>query len=127
MKDDVDRLQEAIDRADDREARAAAGENLTLCVDCGIDAWEFEEDGQIVHEDFYVSDDLWDATCPDDDVIRTDLGESRIGQGQFMICIGCFEKRLGRQLVRSDFKVGPSELGETAPSSRFRSRWTTNG
>jgi hypothetical protein len=43
---------------------------LTLSPDCGIDAWGFEEEGQIVSEEFYVPNDLWDSTCPDDEVER---------------------------------------------------------
>ena len=43
---------------------------MFLCPDCGMDAWGHEEDGQIVHEDFYVPNELWDAACPDDNVRR---------------------------------------------------------
>lgn len=54
------------------------------CTDCGCKPWD-------LGEDFYVRDGLWLITIPAkkrDDVI----------------CIGCFEKRLGRKLTRHDFK-----------------------
>lgn len=31
----------------------------SICHDCGIDAWGFEEDGRTVTEEFYVSSELW--------------------------------------------------------------------
>jgi hypothetical protein len=61
----------------------------TFCIDCGINAWRFREGGRMVHEDFYVSSELWRATCPDNGVIF----------------IGCFKARLGRQLTRDDFTL----------------------
>ena len=42
---------------------------------------------------------------------------------KFVMCIGCFEKRLGRQLTREDFKAPPNRLFGVPPSYRFRSRW----
>ncbi len=42
-------------------------------------------------EDFYVTDGLWLTTMP-------------IGKRDDLICVGCFEKRLGRKLTRKDFK-----------------------
>jgi hypothetical protein len=105
----------------------------THCWDCGVNAWAQDEDGQIVHEDFYVHNELWDATCPDDGIIETPappLAETYYtvhvdgtrsvlprthhahpanhrtlrSNGKFVICIGCFEQRLGRQLKPEDFK-----------------------
>lgn len=124
------------------ERDAVPDDQLTLCTDCGIDAWVIEEDGNIVHEDFYVSNELWDATCPDDNVVRwTTSDGTELGQGRFVICIGCFERRLGRQLTLRDF-VGQTEfdamseaerdaLAETGPESwgipskRYIDRWRT--
>lgn len=80
-----------------------------LCRDCGLDAWMFEEDGRVVHEDFYVHDELWDDVCPEGG----------------LLCIGCFERRLGRQLRRTDFKGPPNALFGDPPSARFRERWET--
>ena len=68
---------------------------LRSCIDCEKpDCWAFMEDGIHVHEDFYVHDSLFEATCPDGGII----------------CIPCFEKRLGRPLTRDDFKGGPYDL-----------------
>ncbi|HKX76093.1 MAG TPA: hypothetical protein VJR05_11975 [Acidimicrobiia bacterium] len=93
------------------------------CYDCGIDAWMFEEDGQLVHEDFYVPNELWDSVCPDDMVERYIEDGVEFGDGHFIICIGCFEKRLGRELTRGDLRVAPADLFGLPPSKRFRSRW----
>jgi hypothetical protein len=111
-----------------REREAIPADELTTCPDCGIDAWGFEEDGRIVHEDFYVSNELWDATCPDDDTVRWTQDGSELAQGRFVICIGCFEKRLGRQLTLRDFggepgDEGPGDLIGTPPSRRYLDRW----
>jgi hypothetical protein len=42
-------------------------------------------------EDFYVKNGLWIFTIP-------------LQKRSNVICIGCFEKRLGRKLTRKDFK-----------------------
>jgi len=95
-----------------------AREQVMTCPDCEVDPWMFEEDGRLVHEDFYVSHKLWTATCPDDEC--HDLP----GTGKFAICIGCFERRLGRPMTRADFTVPPSPMfGVLPPSQRFVSRW----
>lgn len=54
------------------------------CTDCGCKPWK-------MGEDFYVTDGLWLTTMP-------------IGKRDDLICVGCFEKRLGRKLTRKDFK-----------------------
>lgn len=95
-----------------------------LCHDCGLDAWVFEEDGQIVHEDFYVSNELWDSVCPDDEVRRYVKDGIEFGDGNFILCIGCFEKRLGRTLTREDLRIEPHDLFGLPPSKRFKNRWT---
>ena len=77
----------------------------------------------MVHEDFYVHNELWDATCPDDDIVRWTQNGSDLAQGRFVICIGCFEKRLGRQLTRRDFTGEPGALGGDPPSRRYVDRW----
>jgi hypothetical protein len=79
----------------------------TACIDCGIDAWHFEENGRTVHEDFYVHDKLWWTTMPHDGII----------------CIGCFETRAERRLTPTDFKrAGAPSLFGTPPSQRFIDR-----
>ena len=98
-------------------------ETMFLCPDCGIDAWGYEEDGRIVHEDFYVPSELWDAVCPDDNVRRYVEDGIEFGDGNFVICIGCFEHRLGRKLTREDLQVEPHPLFGRPPSRRFRDRW----
>ena len=107
---------EMIQRMAERDAVPPS--ELTICADCGIDAWAFEEDGEIVSEEFYVSDDLWDATCPDDEVVHwTSDDGTEFSQGRFVICIGCFEHRLGRSLTLRDF-LGDAELDSMSPDKR---------
>ncbi len=104
-----------------------ADADLTLCVDCGIDAWA--QGPRHAHEDFYVHDELWDSVCPDDRRRERELpggivDDPKPGEGGgFVLCIGCFEARLGRRLRRADFKVPPRFLSGCAPSARFMSRW----
>lgn len=52
-----------------------------LCVDCGVDTGK-------AHEFYFVDTKLWLSVMP-----------SING----MLCVGCLEKRLGRQLRASDF------------------------
>lgn len=54
------------------------------CTDCRCHPWR-------KGEDFYVLDGLWITVMPAKK--RDDI-----------ICVGCFEKRLGRRLTRKDFK-----------------------
>lgn len=97
------------------------------CVDCGVDAWAQNEDGRLVHEDFYVHDEMWDAVCPDDEVVEWEASGTTFRQGRFLICIGCFERRLGRRLERRDFAAPPHRLFPHPPSNRFLSRWNSAG
>jgi hypothetical protein len=71
----------------------------TRCFSCGVDVWD-------IGEDFYVHDELW----------RTYGVEG-------VLCIGCFEIRLGRKLMPADFPDG--YIGEQIgcqPSERLRDR-----
>ena len=97
--------------------------DFDACPDCGVHAWRQQESGREVHEDFYVHNELWDRACPDDEVIEYVEGGLTFRNGNFVMCIGCFEKRLGRQLTREDFTVPPLRLFGVPPSYRFRSRW----
>ena len=54
------------------------------CTDCRFHPWRHGED-------FYVLDGLWLTVMP-------------VKKRDDIICIGCFEKRLGRKLTRKDFK-----------------------
>jgi hypothetical protein len=77
----------------------------------------------VAHEDFNVRDELSDSVCPDDEVEEWVQDAITYREGAFVICIGCFERRLGRQLTREDFKCAPYRLYEVPPSYRVRSRW----
>lgn len=139
-----ERPAEAVKRIAERDA--VPPDELTMCRDCGIDAWGFEEDGQLVQEDFNVSNALWDATCPDDEVVRWTEDGSELGQGRFVLCIGCFERRLGRELTLLDFVSDADALSDIEldalsdegpvlllggepigppPSRRYRDRWAS--
>lgn len=98
-------------------------DGLLDCEDCGISAWMQDEDGRIVHEDSYVHDGLWDSVCPDDGVVESMVNGEKHRHGRFVMCIGCFEKRLGRRLRREDFAGPPLALFGIPPSTRFVSRW----
>lgn len=50
------------------------------CLDCGVDTDE-------IGEDYMVFDELWEAG----------------GGGEGRLCVGCLEKRLGRELGPGDF------------------------
>ena len=111
------------------QADGNPGDPIAPCHDCGIDAWHFEENGAYVSEDFYVSNELWDETFPEDDVIRWTTGGKEFGQGQyflcigcFELCIGCFERRLGRTLTKHDLGADGEPPGGV--SMRFRERWS---
>jgi hypothetical protein len=104
--------------ADDIVALATAAGQRPICVDCGIDAWN-QPDG---HEDFYVHNDLWDSVCPDDNVKQWVEGGVTLREGTFVICIECFEERLGRRLTPSDFKSPAEPLFGQAPTARFVDR-----
>lgn len=51
-----------------------------LCVDCGVNT-------HAVHEYYMVQHELWRVH----------------GAGRRMLCVGCLELRVGRQLVAADF------------------------
>jgi hypothetical protein len=104
--------------------------SLTICPDCKVDAWLFLEDGREVHEDFYVSRELWQQAAPDDpgpaaldalDDAAPDDPRWDEDPG-FVLCIACFERRLGRRLRREDFTTQPGDLFGTPPSQRWVSR-----
>lgn len=96
---------------------AGVGIGRTLCRDCRIEAWHQwdERQGCFAHEDFYVHHDLWDRICPDD--LVEEIRDCRDGRvlgrnGTYVLCIGCFERRLGRELRPSDFIPGQDPFGE---------------
>lgn len=106
--------------------------DLTRCHDCDVDAWNQwdEAQGCHVHEDFYVHNELWDEVCPDDLVEEFVFEDGKVGRnGTYVLCIGCFETRLGRALTSQDFKPGQDPDGwywatlvGRPSSTRFRVR-----
>jgi hypothetical protein len=71
------------------------------CADCGYDYDEY----------YMVHDDIWQTH----------------GVGDGMLCIGCLEKRLGRQLCRQDFTGGTIDNSDSGRKSlRLRDRLTRN-
>lgn len=75
--------------------------NAFLCVDCDVDT------GKIM-EYYMLTDFIWNLAM----------------QGQTgMICIGCFEKRLGRRLKRSDFDLMAPMNYWKQRSDRLKSRF----
>jgi hypothetical protein len=69
-----------------------------LCRDCKVNTVPLEGD----REYYEVTDGIWHAAG------GYGFGQSDNGVGGFYLCIGCLEKRLGRPLVRSDFKDYPA-------------------
>lgn len=94
-----------------------------ICHDCGIAAWRIDEGGRFAHEDFYVDDALWDSICPDDEAVEWTEDGVDYRVGTFVLCIGCFEDRLRRQLTKEDFQGPPQRMFGMPPSYRFRRRW----
>jgi hypothetical protein len=110
---------------------SSVGVGRTLCRDCGIEAWNQwdEQQGCHAHEDFYVHDELWDGACPDDLIEEVRFEDGTTGRnGTYVLCIGCFEQRLGRPLIAADFKSQDpdgwywSTLVGRRSSMRFRAR-----
>ena len=58
--------------------------NQVACRVCSVDTWE-------LGEYYMVTDEIW----------------KRYGIGRSMICIGCLEHRLGRELTSGDFTAWP--------------------
>jgi len=74
------------------------------CVDCKVNTFEIDE-YYMVHDEIWLSAGM------------------RLNGG--MLCIGCLEERLGRQLVAADFTSYPINTGFwQARSRRLRSRLT---
>ena len=74
-----------------------------ICVDCGVDTAERREF-------FHVHDEVWAAATSEKDV-----------PPYRVLCVGCLETRIGRQLVASDFTdARVNKLGDH--SDRLKSR-----
>lgn len=71
-----------------------------FCTTCDVNTME-------VGEYYVVNHDLW----------------KRYGVGKGMMCIGCLEDRLGRELNPSDFADAPiNSMGDKSRSERLKSR-----
>lgn len=77
-------------------------ESRFICVDCSVNTDE-------TNEYYMVHDDLWKKHTSD-------------FHGDGMLCIGCLEFRLGRQLNYHDFPIVPVNDGIFEMSPRFKDR-----
>ena len=78
----------------------------SLCKDCGTNTTPAKGD----QEDYMVRAEIWRAAgMPEAD-------------GGFYLCIGCLEKRLGRELVAGDFTPHPVNTLRPRQSARLRDR-----
>lgn len=88
--------------AEEREARAQAAIHVAFaCVDCSVNTSD-------IHEYYMVHDELW-------------LGAGMTFDGG-MLCIGCLEDRLGRDLTHKDFTDAPVNHGVFRQSERLLNR-----
>lgn len=60
-----------------------------MCYDCGHDT-------QMMHEYYMLHNDVWWLATRGTPYLS-----------EFMLCIGCVEKRLGRKLHKLDFSMAP--------------------
>lgn len=70
------------------------------CAACSVDTLSIDEY-------YMVTDEVWETAWP-----------ARSG----MLCIGCLEDRLGRQLTASDFTAAPINHGVFPQSERLAAR-----
>ena len=70
------------------------------CSQCGSNTLH-------INEYYMVTDEVWNAAWP---------------TGRGMLCIGCLEDRLGRQLTSDDFTDAPINQGVFGYSERLRQR-----
>jgi hypothetical protein len=81
----------------------------SICKDCGTDTTPPEG----AREDYKVHDELWRAAgMPEED-------------GDVYLCVGCLEKRLGRELTAEDFTSCPVNNVSPEQSHRLRARLNT--
>lgn len=91
-----------VSHSTDKEAQ------LFACSDCLANTSGFAPGS--ISEYYMVHDHLWDAATADLD-------------GRGMLCIGCLERRLGRQLTAADFTDAPiNAMPFFPPSARLASR-----
>lgn len=80
------------------------GPEASLCVDCGMETFPAEY--------YMVRDTVWPAD---------------LGPAGGMLCVGCLEVRLGRQLASADFVAAEINEPDSYTSPRLRARLTTGG
>lgn len=71
-----------------------------LCLDCRVDTFD-------AGEMYMVHDELWERV----------VGDKRAG----MLCVGCFEARLGRYLTPADFTDAPLNWCPMSPEQYHQS------
>jgi hypothetical protein len=101
---------------DFREWAGRAMEFITApygaCVDCGFDTF-------VGGEYYAVHDAVWKAACE---------AAPRLHDGGGLLCIGCLERRLGRELTRDDFIIdNPLNQDSRRLSDRIRDRLRRTG
>lgn len=81
--------------------------DTTLCADCGVDTLA-------LCEWYMVRDELWASAWPGGQIERSHPGSQ-------VLCIGCLEQRLGRQLTATDFTDAPvNRMANNSPRLRDR-------
>lgn len=85
-----------------------------LCADCGVDTYAIDEYYMVRH-------DVWQAAGGH----RCSPRCADWPDHSVMLCIGCLEQRLGRELCATDFLGAPCNQG--ARSVRMRARMESPG
>jgi hypothetical protein len=81
------------------------------CADCGVDTDRIDE------YSYMVQDRVWAAS------LRRHRRYGGVGSTYDLLCVGCLEKRLGRELVPADFKLVPLTTRPSHQrSARLRAR-----
>lgn len=95
--------EEEVDRAEDLRERLgrAAFQMACACRDCGTDT-------AVADEYYMVEDPVWEA--------------SGLAKDEGMLCIGCLEIRIGRELTPDDFTAAAVNHGIFNRSPRLRAR-----
>ena len=72
-----------------------------------FNCWDFEINTNKIEEYYRVKHSIWSSVVPDQDGT---------------LCIGCLEKRLGRQLTLTDFLACPLIFKVKPKSNRLKDR-----
>jgi hypothetical protein len=86
---------------------------VACCADCGVNTIK-------IGEWYMIRDDVWEQAWPG----TANFADAEHGQGNYL-CVGCLEKRLGRELNSSDFLDGGRHImmqRGRKPSRRLRDR-----